>query len=230
MEEKREISQPHKEHLPQKEQAKHVPARKKNVKPLIIAILVLLGLVGSAVGIWYYEEQQKYVYTDKASISVPLIQLTSKSPGILKDVFVYDGESVAADETVARVGDEMISAEIPGKILTAKRDFGAIYNPGQSVVTMMDPKEMRVVALVQEDKGLSDLRVLQKVKFTVDAFGSREFEGFVEEISEMSHEGDVVFNISDKRQEQEFEVKIRYDLKQYPMFQNGMSAKVWIVK
>jgi hypothetical protein len=89
---------------------------------------------------------------------------------------------------------------------------------------------MRVVARIQEDKGLRDIHAFQKVFFTVDAYGSERFEGFVEKVSETSREGDVVFNISDKREAKEFEVKIRYDLNRYPMFENGMSAKVWIVK
>jgi hypothetical protein len=68
------------------------------------------------------------------------------------------------------------------------------------------------------------------VKFTVDAFDGKEFEGRVESVSETSHAGDVVFNISDQRQTQNFDVKIWYDVNRYPELQNGMSAKVWILK
>lgn len=199
-------------------------------KKIIILLLIVLGVAGIAGGIWYYEDQQKYVYTDSAAISAPLIQLTPSNPGILKEVMVHDGESVFAHQTVAVVGNELISTEIAGKVLVAKQDIGAVYNPGQAVVTMIDPKEMRVVASIQEDKGLNDIHPLDEVSFTVDAFGSQKFDGFVEKISEMSKTGDVVFNISDKREEQEFEITIRYDLSRYPDFQNGMSAKVWIVK
>jgi multidrug resistance efflux pump len=199
-------------------------------KKIIIALLIVLGVAGIAGGIWYYEDQQKYVYSDKASIGAPLIQLTARTSGILKEVMVHDGEFVFAHQTVAVIGNEMISTEIAGKILSAKQDIGAVYSPAQSVVTMIDPKGMRVVVRIQEDKGLKDIHSLDKVFFTVDAFGSQKFEGFVEKISEMSREGDVVFNISDKRQEKEFEITIKYDLMRYPDFQNGMSAKVWIVK
>ncbi len=216
--------------------AKNVPdkshhARKKGkFQKYVIPFLVILFIAGGAAGIWYYEDQQKYVYTDNASIVVPLIQLTPSLPGILKEVMVHDGETVFAHETVARVGDEMISAQISGVVLTAKQDIGAVYSQGTPVVSMMDPKEMRVIASIQEDKGIKDIRVLDKVYFTVDAYGSQKFEGFVEEISNTSRQGDVVFNISDKRQEQDFNVKIRFDLEHNPPFQNGMSAKVWIVK
>src|SRR6185369_571507 len=97
------------------------------------------------------------------------------------------------------------------------------------VVTMIEPKELRVVARVSEDKGLKDIYEGQKVLFTVDAFGARQYEGTVENVSDTSHEGDVVFDMSDKREEKEFEVKVRFDGNAYPELQHGMSAKVWIV-
>jgi multidrug resistance efflux pump len=201
-----------------------------NMRKLAIPVLIVLTILGVAGGIWYYSEQQKFIYTDKAEVNVPMTQLTATKSGVLKEILVTEGEEVFPHQTIARVGDEMISAETSGIVSTVKRDIGAIYGTSQPVATMYAPGEMRIIARIEEDKGLTDVKVLQKVKFTVDAFGSREFEGFVEEISQTSRSGDVVFNISDKRAEQEFEVKIRYDQKACPPFKNGMSAKVWIIK
>ena len=206
-----------------------IPAKKGPPK-MAISIIIILMLLGAAGGIWYYLDQQKYVYSDAASVSVPMIQLTPKIPGILKEVFVNEGQTVVAHQSVARVGDDIITAEIPGIVATAKQDIGALYSSAQPIVTMYDPSAMRIVVSIDEDKGLNDIKVLDKVKFTVDAFGSQQFNGFVEEISPSNHAGDVVFNISDKREVQKFDVKIRYDLGLYPLFKNGMSAKVWIIK
>jgi multidrug resistance efflux pump len=211
-------------------EAGHHPPPKKGFPKLLIAILIILVIGGAAGGIWYFIEEQKYVYSEDAAVNVPMIQLTPKTAGILKEVFVSEGQNVTAHQSVARVGDDIISAEIPGIVATAKQDIGAFYSASQAVVTMYDPAEMRIVASIEENKGLNEIKVLDKVKFTVDAFGSREFEGFVEEISPSSHSGDVVFSISDKRQIQKFDVKIRYDIRQYPNFKNGMSARVWIYK
>jgi multidrug resistance efflux pump len=83
---------------------------------------------------------------------------------------------------------------------------------------------------VQEDKGLSQIKVGQSAIFTVDAFGSKEYSGIVDEISPTSNQGDIVFNISGTRQEQDFDVKVRFDTTQYPELKNGMSAKLWIYK
>jgi len=210
--------------------ASQAPAKKKGLPKVAIAVILTLIIVGLVGGIWYYLETQKYVYSDKASVSVPLIQLTPKTPGILKEVFVQEGQKLLAHQSVARVGDEIIFSEIPGLVAVAKQDIGAFYGATQPVVTMYDPNEMRIIVSIDEDKGLNDIKPLDKVKFTVDAFGSQEFYGFVEEVSPSSHAGDIVFSISDKRQVQKFDVKIRYDLSRYPLFKNGMSAKVWIYK
>jgi multidrug resistance efflux pump len=203
---------------------------KSSKRKKAIVIMVILFMLGVAAGIAYWIDQQKYVYTDKSAISADVISLTPHTPGALKRVMVHDGDVVSAHQDVARVGDEMIMTEIGGVVLEAKRDIGGLYAAGQPVVTMIDPAELRVTARVEEDKGLKDVRVGQKALFTVDAYGSEEFEGTVESVSRTSREGDVVFNISDKREEKEFEVKIQYDHDRYPFFQNGMSAKVWIVK
>jgi multidrug resistance efflux pump len=192
--------------------------------------LGLLLLVLAAGGFWYYLDQQKYVYTDKADIEAPVINLSPRVAGVLKELFVDDGDLVEPFQTVAIVGNETIKSEIAGLVLTVSKNIGTTYSSAIPVVTMIDPEELRVVARIEEDKGLKDVKVGQSVIFTVDAYGSQKFTGTVESISQASRNQDVVFNISDQRQEQEFEVKIKYDRQTNPDFRNGMSAKVWIVK
>jgi len=190
----------------------------------VASVVVVIG------AFFYWLHESQYIYSDKASVSAPLINLESLTPGALKAVYVQQGDTMPAGATVARVGDEMIQSRVSGLAVVVNKDLGANYAPGKPVVTMIEPKELRVIARISEDKGLKDVFVGQRVIFTVDAFGGREFEGTVENVSDTSRTGDVVFNISDKRQEQEFEVKIAYDVTAYPELQNGMSAKVWIVK
>jgi multidrug resistance efflux pump len=88
---------------------------------------------------------------------------------------------------------------------------------------MIDPHELRVVARIDEDKGLSDIHIGEHVVFTVDTFGGKEYEGVVDEISPTAHSGDIVFSISDKRATQQFDVKIRFNTDTYSELTNGMS-------
>lgn len=203
---------------------------KKTNRHNVLAGLGVFTLVCVIIGVVYYVHESKYIYTDKAEVQAPLIKLAPSAPGQLKRVTVADGDWLYANETVARVGDEILHTEVAGTAVDVKTDIGTEYKPGDAVVTMVEPKALRVVARVQEDKGLKDVYEGQKALFTVDAFGSRQYEGTVETISETKRAQDVVFSISDKRETKEFEVKISYDTAAYPELRNGMSARVWIVK
>ena len=75
---------------------------------------------------------------------------------------------------------------------------------------------------------LDRLQVGDPVTFTVDAFGSKQFSAVVDEISPTSQQSQVVFNISDQRAEQQFDVKARFDTTANPELKNGMSARMWI--
>lgn len=204
----------------------------KKPSPLkrFLPLLIIVGIVATIGGIWYVVNQGKYIYSEKASLSAPMIKITAHSQGVLKKVEVDAGAIVAAHQALARVGLETLYSEVAGKIISVQKDYGTIYNSGQAVLTMIEPSEMKVVARIDEDKGIKDIKVGQKAIFTVDAYGSREFEGTVATIHPTTKEGDVVFNISDKRETKQFEVEIGYDHEHLPVFQNGMSARVWIIK
>ena len=95
---------------------------------------------------------------------------------------------------------------------------------------MINKDSEKVVGKIDENKGLSDIKVGQIATFTVDAFGNKEFHGVVDEISPISDQSSVVFSISDKRQVKQFAVKIKFDIASHPEFKPGMSAKITIYK
>ncbi|HRH93604.1 MAG TPA: HlyD family efflux transporter periplasmic adaptor subunit, partial [Candidatus Peribacteria bacterium] len=205
-------------------------AKKPSRRPMIIGVVAVLGVLACIGAVLYVMHEIQYVFTDKAEIEAPLIALGPTRPGMLKRVYVEAGDIVRASQTMAWVGDETINAQVDGLVVDARGDIGAPYQPGQSVVTMIQPEELRVVARIDEDKGLKDIYVGQKAFFTLDAFGSRQFPGVVSSVSPTKRANDVVFNISDKRETKQFDVKISYDADIGSLFQNGMSARVWIVK
>jgi len=140
------------------------------------------------------------------------------------------GDIVNMNAPIARVGNELIKAKSAGQILSVSTNIGASFGPTQAVATMINPNDLRIVGQVKEDKGLKDIKIGQTAIFTVDAYGSKQYQGIVDEISPTSNAGDIVFNISDTRQENNFNVKVRFSTTQYPELKNGMSAKLWIYK
>jgi len=191
------------------------------------ALFFIIFAVGGAT-LLYLKVSSETVYIDKSSINAPTISLAPDVSGVLQDVYVKEGDYVQANTVVARVGDELIQTKIAGIITEADATLGQIYNSGQAVVTMIDPTALRVVGQLDEDKGLDKVSVGQYAVFTVDAFGSKQYKGVVDEVSPEAQSDDVVFTISDKREEQVFDVKVRFDPTQYPELKNGMSARIWV--
>lgn len=66
-------------------------------------------------------------------------------------------------------------------------------------------------------------------KFTVDTFGSKEYYGVVDEISQTS-QSSVTNNIFNQRPTNVFDVYVRFDPARYPELKSGMSARIWVYK
>ncbi|MDB5204699.1 MAG: putative secretion protein [Candidatus Taylorbacteria bacterium] len=189
----------------------------------LIGILVCAAILGSIIG---YKIVSNKISIDLGTISAPVITISPEQSGILDTVYVNAGQEVTAGQALAHIGGETLYAKIAGTVLTTENVPGQIFNPNQAVVTMIDPQALRVVGTIDENKGLSDIKVGDVASFTVDAFGSQKFAGVVEEISPTSKDSGVAFSISDKREVRKFTIKIKYDNNAHPEFKNGMSAKI----
>lgn len=213
----------------EKQVLKEIKSEEKNIKNILITIvLVVLAVAGVVGGITYWQMAQKRVYIEKGQVYATKINLSPKNAGLLEEVYVNEGDQVLADTVVARVGNELVKTKVAGTIAVVNKNFGTIVAPGTAVVSMINNDDLRVVGRLGEDKGLKDVSVGQQAVFTVDAFGSKKFFGVVDEISSVSRDSDIVFSISDKREVREFDVKVRFDTTTYPELKSGMSAKVWV--
>lgn len=196
---------------------------------VLIALFALL-IVSSIASIAYWQISSKRIYTDKADIEAPNISLSPSATGVLQEVYVNVGDQINSNTIVAKVGNELIKSKSSGIVTKVDESIGKTINAGSEVVTVIDPSELRVIAHIDEDKGLSDISIGDQVNFTVDAFGGKTYQGIVDEISPTSRQNDIVFSISDKRETKVFDIKIRFDNETYKELRNGMSAKVWIYK
>ena len=195
---------------------------------LILAILAVI--IGGLVGFFYWKTVKNQIYIEKGEIYAPTIELSATTGGILKNVFVKEGENVAANTAVARVGDEIIKTLTSGLVIKTENSIGENFPAGSPIVTIINPEDLHMEGTIEEDKGLSDIKVGQKVVFTADAFGSKTYQGIVYEVSPSSKEKGLSFSISDKRAVNDFVVKINFDQKKYPELKNGMSTKIWVYK
>jgi multidrug resistance efflux pump len=191
----------------------------------LTGVIVIALLFGGAI-VW--KSLSSHVSIDKSQISAPMINIGPETAGILAEVYVQPGDMVSVDQPVARVGNEVLSAKVAGLVINTQNNPGQVFAAGVPVVSMIDPNQLRVVGTIEEDKGLSSLKVGQPVTFTVDAYGSQTFQGIIDEISPTSNDSGVAFTISDQRETKNFTVKARYDVAAHPEFKNGMSAKMTV--
>src|SRR4051812_10741914 len=190
--------------------------------------LLVFVIVAIAGGIIYWMTTAQSVYIESSSIKAPLINLAPSAPGVLQEVYVHEGDEVPANIPVARVGNELVKSKVAGVIVSVPETIGAQVSPAQAVVTMIDPSQLRVVGEVDENKGLNRIKIGDPVAFTVDAFGSRQFSGVIDEVAPTANSAGIVFNISNSRQTQQFDVKARFNSALYSQLKNGMSARLWV--
>lgn len=204
----------------------------KNIKPFnklkIVIISALIVMISVIAGFEYWQITSSRIYIEKAEISAPQIVLSPSAPGVLSQLMVREGDVVSENQIVAQVGDELIKTKSPGLVIKASDNSGKLVNPGEAVVTIINPDSLRVIGHIDEDNGLKDIQIGKRAIFQVDAFDSKEFSGVVDEISETANSSGVAFSISDKRAKKQFDVKVRFNLAQYQELKNGMSAKLWI--
>jgi len=193
----------------------------RNIGIVVVAIIIAAGLV-------YWHISSSTVSITNSTVSASQINISPSDAGVLKAVYVNEGDGILANTVVAQVGDELLKSQTSGLVTTVNKQIGTTFNPGQAVVSMIDPTQLRIIGQLDEDKGLDKIKVGQPATFTVDAFGSKVYQGIIDEVSPTAESSSVVFNISDQRQTQIFDIKVRFNPEQYPELKNGMSAKITV--
>ncbi|HOX10941.1 MAG TPA: HlyD family efflux transporter periplasmic adaptor subunit, partial [Candidatus Moranbacteria bacterium] len=206
----------------EKKEPKKMFKRKMDRK---IAIGSLILIVAIAIGGYaYWRTTSSRIYIEKGEVSAPQIDLSSQNGGILETLWVKEGDTISRNQPVAQVGDEIIRSREDGLVVKVQNEIGRNFNRGEAIVGIIKPSDLRVLGTIEENKGLSDIQVGQRVIFTADAYGSKEYQGFVDEISPSSKDKGLAFSISDKRATSEFVIKVRFNNEAYPELKNGMSA------
>ncbi len=202
----------------------------KSRVPLMVAAAIVLIIGGGIGALAYLGVTNQQVYIEKSAVQAPQTALAPTTAGTLMNVYVKVGDVLLPNTPVAQVGTQLVTSTAGGLVILTNTNIGSLVNAGTPVVTTIDPKQLRVVGQLEEDKGLANVAVGDQAKFTVDAFPGQTFYGVVSEVAPTAEASDVVFQVSDQRQEQNFNVYVAYDLTKYPQLKNGMSAKIWVYR
>ncbi len=196
--------------------------RSKKFRQIFLAVFLLVILIAGGV---FYLKREGRVFIDDSLVEAPIISLTSPAPGVLNESDVTEGQAVHIGDQLAVVGTQVLRAQTDGIIIEANKELGSLVAPGTPAVQMINPDDFRVVATLDENKGLKDIKVGQVASFTVDAYPGQTFWGYVDEVSPTAKQTQLSFSISSERPTQQFDVYIRFDSFKHPQIKNGMSAK-----
>ncbi len=197
-------------------------------KPIVQSIIGMLSIFLILGGYIYWQVNHNTIFIENAMVEAPIINLSPSTAGTLSTLYVKEGDKIKTDTPIALIGTDIVTSKQDGIIVSTKNNIGEFFTPGEPVVSMVHPDDMRIVGTIDENKGLSDIKVGEKAMFTVDTFGSKTYLGIVDNISSTSNDTGVLFSISDKRPIKKFDIKIKFNIADYPELKNGMSAKITV--
>lgn len=206
---------------------KKIFARLQN--PEVIKTVVVMTIICVLFGgiVFYFKTKQR-VNIENSLVSSPIIPLSSSSPGKLKTITTIEGQRIKKGDPVAVVGTELIRSYTNGLVIETNKQIGAYVSPQNPIIRLIDTNEIRIDGTIDENKGLSQIKIGQVASFTVDAIPGKTFWGYVDEVAQSAKQTQATFSISSERPTQQFEVYVRFDAKKYPEIKNGMSAKMTV--
>ena len=192
------------------------------------SLISFLVIFGALAGFLFWQVEKNTVFIENSYLDAPIINLAPSSGGVLNALYVKEGDRVGANSQVALVGSQIVYTEDGGIVSSAPYVLGSYFSPGQTVVSVVNDSEMKVVGQIEETKGLNKIQAGERATFSVDAFPGKTYEGVVDEVSAVSADTGVVFDISDTRPIKKFDVKVRFNVVEYPELKSGMSAKITV--
>ncbi len=206
------------------------PSGGRSIPRRLVVITLLVVVIGAVVGVYSALRAAEVVDLDDAAITAPQVDVRANAGGTLTEAYATIGDEVQARRPIARVGNEVISSDVTGTVVSIREDIGAEIAPGTVVASLIDPAEVRATGEVDEDAGLSALKVGQRALVKIDAFAGQEFPGSVEEISQRPHKAPVSFSIADRNDAQQYDVKVRLDNPPLDELRPDMSAEIEVRK
>jgi multidrug resistance efflux pump len=197
--------------------------------PKVLRIIIGVVVVTLVVGIYlYFQTSSGRVKIEDSLVTAPIINIFPTTPGKINELDAIEGHSVKSGDALAVIGSQTLRAESDGLIITSNNAVGSVTNVTTPVIQMIKTQDLRIDGTIDENKGLSQIKVGQPVSFTVDALPGKTFWGYVDEISPSAKTTQLSFSISNERPTQQFDVYVRFNSVAYPQIKNGMSAKMTV--
>ena len=160
--------------------------KKGKGKVIFILILTLVLIGGAATGFYFISQSMNYLTTDNARVTTDLIEISSGMPGVLERLMVYEGRYVYENEILGWVENgEAMRSPVDGIVVHSSAVQGQMVSPLAPVAVVASTNHLHIQANIEETY-ITRLQVGQPAIVTIDAFGSREFAGYISDIGRIT--------------------------------------------
>lgn len=158
----------------------------------VILVLVVAILIGAFVINQNSAQNNNLIVS--GTIEATQSHLGSQMGGIVKQVYVHEGDSVKAGQVLAEIHPasnvsssytEQVRSPIDGVLLDRLVEPGEIVTPGGAVVTVADLTTLTLTVYVPEDR-FGQVMLGQSYLVSVDSFPGISFSGNVTHISDQA--------------------------------------------
>ena len=154
-----------------------------------VAGIVLIGVLVFVLPGWLSGANQQYILS--GTIESTEIHLSTRKGGLVKQVFVDEGQPVTAGEKLAQIYSQDINMEeeivspIKGVLLERLFEPGELAEPGNVVMAVADLSKLELKVYAPEDQ-YGQFALGQVYPVTVDSFPNTTFDGRISQIAEQA--------------------------------------------
>jgi len=161
---------------------------KKKGKRKIILLLILMTLfaVGIGVGFYFYRQSMNYFVTENARITTTLISIMPSVTGTLDRYLIFEGKYVSENEVIGWVEHlETFRSPFDGVVVRSYAVQNQVVWPMEPLAVIADISNLHIQANIEETY-ITRIQRGQSVSVRIDAFGNRQFSGYVSEIGKVT--------------------------------------------
>ncbi|MDR3573547.1 MAG: efflux RND transporter periplasmic adaptor subunit [Anaerolineaceae bacterium] len=161
-------------------------------RKIILAGLAGIAVIGALVFFlpgWLAGGSQQFVLS--GTIEANEVHLSTRNGGVIKQVYIDEGEPVRAGQNLAQVFspgpnmDEEIISPINGVLLERLFEPGELAEPGNVVMVVADLSKLNLKVYAPEDQ-YGQFTLGQVYPVTVDSFPNTTFSGRISQIAEQA--------------------------------------------
>ena len=161
--------------------------KKKGKGKIILILLIALPVItGALIGLHFYFQGTNYVVTENARITTTLVTVTPTVTGILETFTIYEGRYVRKNEIIGWIENiETFRSPFDGLVVRSYVSQNQVVSPLEPLAVIADINNLHIQANIEETY-ITRIHRGQTVSVTIDAFGNRQFTGYVSEIGRIT--------------------------------------------